>query len=133
MPIIPEASRVDFLSKQVLTVPQHPGGRVMTLAMGGLDYQVEHHLFPSMARPNLRAANVLVVEHCDRAEVVYTETTLWVAFGTVIGYSEPGGPRRPAAVRLPDGSRIPTPLSPDGATGCHAAPTPTEPCPIATA
>ncbi|AMM22198.1 delta fatty acid desaturase [Frondihabitans sp. PAMC 28766] len=86
MPIIPENSRVDFLSKQVLTSRNVTGGRVMTLAMGGLDYQVEHHLFPNMARPNLRKARVLVREHCAEQKVPYTETSLWGAFGHVISY-----------------------------------------------
>jgi fatty acid desaturase len=86
MPIIPESSRVDFLSKQVLTSRNITGGRLMTLAMGGLDYQVEHHLFPSMARPNLRKARAMVREHCAEHQVPYTETSLWSAFGTVIAY-----------------------------------------------
>ncbi|ARC58458.1 Stearoyl-CoA 9-desaturase [Frondihabitans sp. 762G35] len=86
MPIIPEDSRVDFLSKQVLTSRNVTGGPLMTIAMGGLDYQVEHHLFPNMARPNLRAARRIVREHCAEHQVPYTETTLWSAFGTVIAY-----------------------------------------------
>jgi fatty acid desaturase len=85
MPIIPESSRVDFLSKQVLT-SRNIRGRGMTFAMGGLNYQVEHHLFPSMPRPNLRAANRLVQLHCADQKVVYTETTLTHAFGIVIDY-----------------------------------------------
>jgi len=85
MPIIPEASRVDFLSKQVLT-SRNIVGRGMTVAMGGLNYQVEHHLFPNMARPHLKAAAELVREHCAELSVPYTETTLTDAFGTVIRY-----------------------------------------------
>ncbi|GAA4267469.1 acyl-CoA desaturase [Frondihabitans peucedani] len=86
MPIIPESSRVDFLSKQVLTSRNIRGGRLMTVAMGGLDYQVEHHLFPSMARPHLKAASKIVREHCAEHRVPYTETTLPNAFGIVIAY-----------------------------------------------
>jgi len=85
MPIIPETSRVDFLSKQVLT-SRNIRGRGMTLAMGGLNYQVEHHLFPNMPRPNLRAANRLVQEHCGQHHVAYTETSLWNAFNIVVRY-----------------------------------------------
>ncbi|GAA4668290.1 fatty acid desaturase family protein [Frondihabitans cladoniiphilus] len=85
MPIIPETSRVDFLSKQVLT-SRNIRGRGMTLGMGGLNYQVEHHLFPSMARPHLRAASKLVQEHCLEHRVEYTETTLPAAFGIVVRY-----------------------------------------------
>jgi len=86
MPIIPEGSRVDFLSKQVLTSRNVKGGRIMDIAMGGLNYQVEHHLFPNMARPNLKAASRLVREHCAEHQVPYTETTLFSAFGTVVRY-----------------------------------------------
>jgi len=85
MPLIPEASRVDFLSKQVLT-SRNIRGRGMSIAMGGLNFQVEHHLFPNMPRPNLRKANRLVKEHCAVHTVTYTETSLWSAFGTVIHY-----------------------------------------------
>ena len=85
MPIIPESSRVDFLSKQVLT-SRNIRGRGMTIAMGGLNYQVEHHLFPNMARPHLKAASILVREHCAEHQVPYTETSLVSAFGHVVNY-----------------------------------------------
>ena len=32
------------------------GGPPISVFMGGLNYQIEHHLFPSMARPHLRKA-----------------------------------------------------------------------------
>ena len=44
--------------------------------LGGLNYQIEHHLFPSMPRPNLRLAQPLVREHCARIGLPYTETGL---------------------------------------------------------
>ena len=85
MPVIPESSRVDFLSKQVLT-SRNVSGRGMSLAMGGLNYQIEHHLFPNMARPNLRATRLLVREHCADHKIPYTETSLFSAFGSVTRY-----------------------------------------------
>ena len=36
------------------------GGPLISIFMGGLNYQVEHHLFPSMARPHLRKIQSLV-------------------------------------------------------------------------
>ena len=54
--------------------------------MGGLNYQIEHHLFPSMPRPHLRAARTLVREHCRSNDVPYVETTLVSSYRTVIGY-----------------------------------------------
>lgn len=85
MPLIPETSRVDFLSKQVLT-SRNIRGLGMSAAMGGLNFQVEHHLFPNMPRPNLKAANRLVREHCAEHGVAYTETSIWAAFSTVVRY-----------------------------------------------
>jgi fatty acid desaturase len=85
MPIIPEASRVDFMSKQVLT-SRNIVGRGMSVGMGGLNYQVEHHLFPNMARPHLKAASALVRQHCAEHMVPYTETSIVEAFGTVIAH-----------------------------------------------
>ena len=54
MPIIPAGMKVDFLRRQVLTSRNIRGGTAVDFAMGGLNYQIEHHLFPSMPRPNLR-------------------------------------------------------------------------------
>ncbi len=55
MPIIPADVKPDFLSKQVRTPRNIAGGWWATILMGGLNYQIEHHLFPSMPRPHLRA------------------------------------------------------------------------------
>ncbi|ROS52527.1 acyl-CoA desaturase [Frigoribacterium sp. PhB24] len=86
MAMIPEGTRVDFLSKQVLTSRNVGGSALMNVALGGLNFQVEHHLFPSMARPHLRQASVLVKRHCAEHGIPYTETTLWQSYGIVIRY-----------------------------------------------
>ena len=46
--------QTDFLRRQVLTSRNVRGGWLVDFALGGLNYQIEHHLFPSMPRPNLR-------------------------------------------------------------------------------
>jgi fatty acid desaturase len=86
MAIIPADSRVDFFSKQVLTSRNVRGGRVMSVLMGGLNYQIEHHLFPSMPRPHLTRARELVREHCASHGVPYTETTLIRSYAIVVRY-----------------------------------------------
>jgi len=60
----------------VLTSRNVRGGGVTDWFLGGLNYQIEHHLFPSMPRPNLRLAQPLVREHCARIGLPYTETGL---------------------------------------------------------
>jgi fatty acid desaturase len=86
MPIIPADVKPDFLSKQVRTSRNITGGWWATILMGGLNYQIEHHLFPSMPRPHLRAARTLVREHCRSNDVPYVETSLFSSYRTVIGY-----------------------------------------------
>ena len=52
MPILAAADDdSDFLRRQVLTSRNVRGGWLTDLALGGLNYQIEHHLFPSMPRP----------------------------------------------------------------------------------
>jgi fatty acid desaturase len=86
MPIISADSKLDFLRKQVLTSRNIRGGRFMTLALGGLNYQTEHHLFPSMPRPHLARAQPLVREHCRDHRLPYTETGLVESYGIVVAY-----------------------------------------------
>ena len=111
MDIIPAGTKMDFLNKQVRTGRNIRGGRWMTFFMGGLNHQVEHHLFPSMARPHLWKARRMVREVCAREGIPYTETTLaqaWVAGHRV---HEPRRPVRRRLVRLPRRRGLPTPVA----------------------
>jgi len=86
MTILSPTSRVDFLSKQVLTSRNVRGGWWLNLLLGGLGSQIEHHLFPSMPRPHLIATRRLVRAHCAEVGVPYTETSLLASYGIVVRY-----------------------------------------------
>jgi fatty acid desaturase len=86
MPIVPRDVKLDFLNKQVRTSRNVSGGWWATLLMGGLNYQIEHHLFPSLPRPHLARTRELVREHCRQADVPYVETSLISAWGIVVSY-----------------------------------------------
>jgi len=86
MPTIAHDAKVDFFSRQVRTSRNIRGGWWVSFLMGGLNYQVEHHLFPSMPRPALKQARLLVRDHCDTLDVPYTETTLLSSYGIVVRY-----------------------------------------------
>lgn len=86
MPVIAHDAKLDFFTKQVRTSRNIRGGWWATWLMGGLNYQVEHHLFPSMARPHLAKARAIVREHCRTLDVPYTETSLWRSYAIVIAY-----------------------------------------------
>ena len=86
MPLVSPKLKLDFLRRQVLMSRNIRGGRLISVLMGGLNYQIEHHLFPSMARPYLRRAQPLVAAYCAAHGVPYTQTSLWQAYRSVIGY-----------------------------------------------
>ena len=76
MPIIGAHEKLDYLRRQVLTSRNVRGGWFTDLLLGGLNYQIEHHLFPNMPRASLRHAQHLIRSHCDNLGITYTETSL---------------------------------------------------------
>lgn len=86
MPTVPHDVEIDFLRRQVHMSRNVRGGFWLRFFMGGLEYQVEHHLFPMAPRPNLPALQRVVREHCAREGIPYTETTLREAARTIVGY-----------------------------------------------
>ena len=66
----------DFLRKQVLTSRNVRGGLLVDAALGGLNHQIEHHLFPSMPTPHLRRAQPIVQAYCAEIGVPYEITGL---------------------------------------------------------
>lgn len=84
MPLVPRDTRIDFLSRQVLTSRNIRGGRWVDWLMGGLNLQIEHHLFPSMPSSTLRRARPIVREHCATHGVPYTEAGLIESYGIVV-------------------------------------------------
>jgi fatty acid desaturase len=76
----------DFLRRQVLTSRNIRGGRFADLVFGGLNYQIEHHLFPSMPRPNLRRVQPLVREFCNTRGVSYRESIALGSYSEALRY-----------------------------------------------
>lgn len=86
MPVLAHDARLDFFSKQVRTSRNVSGGWMATWFMGGLNYQIEHHLFPNMPRPALARTREIVREACQTLDVPYTETSIWRSYAIVIAY-----------------------------------------------
>ncbi|MFD0482755.1 fatty acid desaturase family protein [Kineococcus sp. GCM10028916] len=84
MPLLARGAKLDFLNRQVLSSRNVGGGRLVDFFMGGLNRQVEHHLFPSMPRPNLRLVQPLVRAHCAEVGIPYTQTSVTGAFAAVV-------------------------------------------------
>jgi fatty acid desaturase len=80
MPIIESTTAAGFARRQVTTARNVSGGRLTTFMLGGLNYQIEHHLFPSMPRPNLRRVQGLVREFCAATDLGYSEESFVESF-----------------------------------------------------
>jgi fatty acid desaturase len=97
MPTLTEADQLDFLRRQVLTSRNVAGSRPVDFVLGGLNYQIEHHLFPNMPRPNLRRAQPLIRAFCQQHGLPYTEASLLGSYAEAIRHLHTvGAPLRPA-------------------------------------
>ncbi|HET7519862.1 MAG TPA: acyl-CoA desaturase [Actinomycetes bacterium] len=97
MPTLTDADQLDFLRRQVLTSRNVTGSRPVDLLLGGLNYQIEHHLFPNMPRPNLRRAQPLIRAFCQHHGLAYTEASLVGSYAQAVRHLHAvGAPLRPA-------------------------------------
>jgi Fatty acid desaturase len=77
MPVLGKDEKVDFLRRQVLTSRNIRGSVLTDLALGGLNYQIEHHLFPWMPRPSLRHAQAPVRHSAPSAAFPTRRRACW--------------------------------------------------------
>ena len=80
MPIIEGDAEMSFARRQVITARNVAGGRFTNLMLGGLNYQIEHHLFPTMPRPNLARAQSMIRAFCIESDLGYCEDSLVGSF-----------------------------------------------------
>src|SRR5215469_10284058 len=94
-------SRLDFLRAQVLTSRNIRGSWWADIICRSLNYQIEHHLFPTMARNRMTQANKIVREYCEQVGVAYPRPIMlmWIA-STLSGESMPK-PQCHEAVSVP--------------------------------
>ena len=104
MPIVDSDAGLSFVRRQVVTSRNIAGGRFTNLLLGGLNYQIEHHLFPSMPRPNLARAQGIVRAFCLENNLGYQEDSLIGSYRQTlrslrgVGVVVVGVPRMPAGV-----------------------------------
>lgn len=86
MLVIEKGNDLGFMLKQVLTarnVHPHP---LTDFWYGGLNYQIEHHLFPTLARNKLREAHVIIKRFCEEHEISYYQTSMAGSYREIIAY-----------------------------------------------
>ncbi len=86
MPVLTDDEAADPLLRQVLTSRNVRGGPFTDAALGGLNYQIEHHLFPSMPRANLRLAQPLVRQFCLDRGISYVECSAVASYAAAVGH-----------------------------------------------
>jgi fatty acid desaturase len=69
-----------FLERQVVTARNVRGHWLTDWFYGGLNYQIEHHLFPTLPRNGLRHAQQIVRAFCHERGVPYSETGVWESY-----------------------------------------------------
>jgi fatty acid desaturase len=95
MPVWARGARLSFLERQVLSSRNVTPGPLWDFLFGGLNYQIEHHLFPTMPRANLGRARRIVRPFCLERGLEYTEVGVMASYRMV--YAALAGLRGTAA------------------------------------
>lgn len=93
MPMESPDDHWDYLRRQVITSRNIRGGPLVDLLLGGLNYQIEHHLFPSVPRPSLRRVQPLVREFCAERGVPYVECSVVGSYRRAVSHLHTVGAR----------------------------------------
>ena len=96
MPMIQHASATSYLQQQILTSRNVRGGWLVDFIYGGLNYQIEHHLFPSMPRNRLKHAAPIVRVFCEEKNISYASVSVPESFRRIFGYLAQVGKAVPA-------------------------------------
>ena len=97
MPQVEKGQELDFLRSQVLTSRNVRSSPLTDLLYGSLNYQIEHHLFPTMPRCNIRHAHRIVRAYCAEVGVPYYETSIYRSYCEILSFlHEVGAPLRKA-------------------------------------
>ncbi len=85
MPMLDKETDLNYLHQQTLTARNVKGSPLADFWYGGLNYQIEHHLFPNMPRNNLKKAQLIVRSFCQERGIPYHETGVWQSNKEILG------------------------------------------------
>ena len=106
---MPMVDNMDFLHQQVITSRNLLPNRLTDFLFGQLACQIEHHLFPTMPRNNLRQAQKVVKAFCQERSIPYYETGLLRSYQEILQHLHAVG----APLRAPsDTPKAAPPVSP---------------------
>ncbi|MGB3787355.1 MAG: acyl-CoA desaturase [Phormidesmis sp.] len=83
MPGLSGSHSLSFIEQQTITSRNVLVPAIFDDYFGGLNYQIEHHLFPWVSIDRYRAASPIVKEFCAEHSIAYTEESFGLALGNV--------------------------------------------------
>jgi fatty acid desaturase len=86
MPLIADTEQFSFLERQSVTSRTITNPPSMDWIFGGLNYQIEHHLFPQVPSGNLARVQCIVRKHFDLGEISYNKTSWWGAIREIAAH-----------------------------------------------
>jgi fatty acid desaturase len=75
--------RLSYLEQQITTSRNISNPRLLDFYYGGLNSQIEHHLFPRVPHHRYRAMRPIVRAFCQRHRIRYNEASLYRALASV--------------------------------------------------
>ncbi len=86
MPILDANNQMSFLDRQLLTARNITSHPLIDFLYGGLNFQIEHHLFPTIPRNRLKETQKLIKSFCQIHALPYHETTLAQSYLEILRY-----------------------------------------------
>ncbi len=83
MPHPKPTDKLTYLEKQVITARNLTPSPLKDYIFGGLNYQIEHHLFPNMSRKYLKKAKTIIKNYCQTHNIPYKETGFFTCYKDV--------------------------------------------------
>ena len=98
------SDELDWLTRQVITSRNLRSTLLTDMLFGGLNYQIEHHVYPSMPRANLRRARPIVRDFCLSHGLPYAEESVFGSYRQVSRHlgTVSAQVRQAGAERVPD-------------------------------
>ncbi len=91
MHVVLPGEELSFLERQTITARNVRPGFFTDRFMGGLNYQLEHHLFPTVGRNEMKAVRSIVKPFCEQNNISYYETGIWKSYKEIAGFLDSTG------------------------------------------
>ncbi|MFL6262980.1 MAG: fatty acid desaturase family protein [Thermoanaerobaculia bacterium] len=86
LPLLDPETRLDFLTRQLRMTRNLRPGRLVDAWYGGLNFQIEHHLFPAVSRGRFHQVRAVVRGFCRERGLPYQETGVLRCYAEILGH-----------------------------------------------